>query len=53
MRMGPETKALVPPEMVRRVEEFNAMFGGIGTDYEADPTRPKPKVKKVKTTPDW
>ena len=53
MKMGPETKALVPPEMVRRVEEFNAALGDIDTDYEADPTRPKPKVKKVTATPDW
>jgi hypothetical protein len=49
MKMGPETKALVPAEMVQRVKEFNAEIQRIG-DYEYDPTRPKPKEKKEETT---
>lgn len=53
MEMGPETKALVPPEMVKRVEEYNAMFQGIGNDYNVDDTRPKLKEKKEMIPPGW
>jgi hypothetical protein len=49
MKMGPETKALVPAEMVRRVEEFNSMIRGLGTEYDTDPTKPKPKEKNETT----
>jgi HEAT repeat protein len=53
MRMGPETRALVPPEMAKRVEDFYKMVEGIGGDYRADETRPKPKEKKEAAAPVW
>lgn len=45
MEMGPETRALVPAELVKEVEEFEAMFGG-GLAREDDETRPKPRGPK-------
>lgn len=51
MKMGPETKALVPPEMVKRVEEFYRMIEGSGRGYEVDETKPKPKEKKKEAPP--
>lgn len=55
MQMGPETKALVPPEMVRRVTEYNAWLKSMGPKIgdEDDPTRPKPKAKKATAPSDW
>lgn len=49
MIMGPETRALVPPEMVQKVEEYNAAITG-DVHIDDDPTKPKPK-KKVVTAP--
>jgi HEAT repeat protein len=51
MKMGPETRSLVPPEMAKRVEEFNASVADIGADYRVDETRPKPKEKKEEAAP--
>lgn len=51
MQMGPETRALVPPEMAKRVEEFNALMADIGADRHVDETRPKPKGKKEAAAP--
>lgn len=53
MKMGPETKALVPPEMAKRVEEFNAAVADIGADYRVDETKPKSKEKKEAAAPGW
>jgi HEAT repeat protein len=46
IKMGPETKALVPPQMVKRVEEFNRMIRSLDRSSEIDETKPKPKEKK-------
>jgi HEAT repeat protein len=53
MLMGPETKALVPPELVRKVEEQDAWLKSMSLDRDADETRPKPKPKAEPKPTDW
>lgn len=50
MSMGPETRALVSPEMAQRVKKHNAFLGDISKDRN-DPTKPKSKEKKPTTPP--
>ncbi len=53
MEMGPEARALVPPEMVRRVEEFNRSIRELSADLGDDETRPKPREKKEAAPTGW
>jgi hypothetical protein len=50
--VGPETKALVTPEMAKMVEDFYKEFGGaFNYDYTVDETRPKPQAKEERPAP--
>ena len=49
--MGPETKALVPAEMVKKVEEWEADLGGGVSDWRVDETRPRAKEGKERAAP--
>jgi HEAT repeat protein len=53
LQMGPETKALVPPEMIKKVEEYNALREKVAVlGPEEDKTKPKPKEKQATAPPE-
>lgn len=53
IQMGPETRALVPAEVVKEVEEQNTWLNNLGSSRYVDETKPKPKPKSEPKPTDW